>query len=159
MKREWILTKAVKRYDKDLFVKRAENGMMFLIRNKTKLDHFEFNGVKVYYSKVEPQEILALTDTWTSRGQAVDWGIEPLMQKITEIDGHRSHEILDRINKAVLGSMEAKDKARDSEMEAKAYESRYELKKIFQDYNVSSMDQTDVRTKLEKKGKLKNVYT
>lgn len=153
MNRAYVLTKHVKNYDPDLFVKRSENGMFILLRKKTRLDQFEFQGVKYLYTKHEPQEILALTDNWTTKGKPVDVGIDKLLARIQQLDGWSRENFIDERIKGYEELHDQEKKARENEWEAKAYEARDHIKKIAEDYNLSSLDKTDFRKQLEKKGK------
>jgi hypothetical protein len=151
MRREWELTKIVKAYDPMLYVKRAENGMMFVIRNAVKYEAFEYNGDTIYYPVKDPQTVLPLTDTWSIKGNPVDCGIERLMDRLKRIDAQRSDSVLEEFYASHEQHERAVDKERELEIEAATYEIHGHFKKLFKDFNVSSMDKTDVRKKLEQK--------
>lgn len=151
MRREYRLTQIVKSYDPALFVKRGDDQTLYLIRRTKRWETIEFNGRLVMYSRPDHQMIFALTDDWTQGGRSVDWGIEPLMARVREIDSHRSSEIIDRLNEAQELREQAKETDLTNKSESFARDLRTAVKLDFKDYNVSSLDRTDIRKKLEKK--------
>jgi hypothetical protein len=154
MRREIILTRHLKQYDKDLFAKTAENGLTFIIRNKQRAKSFEFNGKVFTYFVNDPQMIMPLTNDLTDKGRPADWGIEAILAILKSMDGHRSDTVLKRIEKSLEKQCDDRSKSVNTAFEEHHDEFSHSFKKLFSDFNVSSMDQTDVRKKLEQKGKL-----
>ncbi len=157
MRREHRLTQVVKEYDPKLFVKSDETGKMHLIRKTTRMERISFNGQSVLCSRPDYQSIFSLTDNWLSSGTAVDWGIEPIMARIREIDSHRSGEILDRINAAADEVAVEKKREVDRKSDRIAREMLDPIRKDFADYNMSSRIKTKdieqtLKTKIEKEG-------
>jgi len=157
MTTEQRLTKAVKRYDKDLVIKRATDGKLYLMRNTTRWDSYTIDGQLFHCSRPELVSIFALTHDWSPRGQHVDMGIERLMTRIKEIDAHRSEEILERVNADYHQAMADKEKGQDLKTEAFAHELRGAVKHDFKDFCMSSSKSIDPRAKIENKLKRKGL--
>ena len=153
MRREYRLTEVVKKYDPKLFVKRGDDQKLHLIRDRIRWNTFYYNDVCYRYSQSDPFQIMSLTDDWSANGQAVDWGIEPLMARIREIDSQRSSEIIDRINLA--HELREESKARDFDRMTEDFTK--ELKTAadidFKDFNASQYDYKELVKKVEKERK------
>jgi hypothetical protein len=87
---------------------------------------------------------MALTHNFQSNGDAVDWGIEPILHRIKSIDlwnrdlVNEQEKQYDEKKKAI--ERESKNKAEDE-----ARELRSAFKKTFNDYNVSTLNKIDKR--------------
>lgn len=156
MRREYRLTEIVKQYDPALFVKADETGKMHLIRKQTRFEPVEIDGMTVLFSRPDYQQVFSLTENWLPKGRAVDVGIEPLMARLREIDGHRSEEILDRVNHAYEQSAETRKRDLKNLTTDFAYEFRDAVKHDFADYNLASHKTKDTeelfKYKIEKEG-------
>lgn len=150
------LTEVVRTYDPRLFVQPGTDGKSYLIRKNWRYETYEFNGGVLRCVRDDPQTVFALTEDWSPKGKAVDWGIEPLIARIREIDGHRSNEINERIEAAYHLREEAKAKDFGNKTEAFAYELRTAVKNDFKDINTSICDRRDPRYARDKKMKERN---
>jgi len=157
MTNEKRLTRHAKRYDKDLIVKRLDDGKLYCMRNTIKWDSYLIDGQVFHCSQVLAVPVFAITSDWTSRGFPIDCGVERLMCRLKEIDTHRSEEIINRINNDYHEAMESKEKLEDHNREAFCKEVQTAVKLDFKDFSVSSMKTVDPRVKLEKKLKLKGL--
>jgi hypothetical protein len=83
------LNKEVRKYSKDLFVERDGFGVIHLYRKAPKFSFFEYEGSSYANTYTEKQYILSFTKDWKASNQPVDWGIEPFMRRISEIDSWR----------------------------------------------------------------------
>lgn len=148
MWREQRLTQVVKQYDPSLLVKQDETGTMHLIRKASS------SGL---CSRPDYMSIFSLTDNWLPSGRAVDWGIEPLMARIREIDSHRSMEIVDRINTAADEAAIERKREFASKADQFSREMLDPVRKDFAEFNMSSRIQTKdieetLKHKIEKEG-------
>lgn len=121
--RELVLNRNLKTHDPKLFAKRM-NGKMYVFRHSAKAEVFEFEGKKITAFRDTPHLVLALTDTWTDLGTPVDWGIEPLMSRIKEIDLWRDDSMLESMNRKRERKEELKRRSMKHEFEAIASEWR-----------------------------------
>ena len=155
--REQRLTKIVKQYDKDLVIKRGDDGKLWLMRKTIRWHSYLLNGQVIHCSSIDLVAIFPLTADFSPKGTPVDMGIEYLIARIKEIDAHRSEEILDRINDGYHKAMAAKEKKLDGDIEDLAREAASTVKYDFRDFATSSMKSEDPRKKIENKLKMKGL--
>ena len=118
----------VKEYDTKLFVRELENGMTAIYREAKN-------------PAVEPPHfILPLTEDWSTRTKAVEWGIEPLLARLREIDGHAREDIIRVLEEQYDKKQRQKKKEIRNQAEAFFTDHRSEFKKAFADVNTSNMD-------------------
>ena len=139
MTRVETLTRYVKQLDKDLFCLQ-EGPCVLLCRKATVWDDFHIDGIRVLYSRTVPQVIFALTDTFNQKGNPIDLGIEPLLHRIKQIDGHGDFSATKNIVPDLEKHSVLKEKDLSSKFEEMAYETRPMFKKAFADVNTSNMD-------------------
>lgn len=82
-----LLNKRVREYDRDLFLRRDGGGTIHLYRKKPIVFWYKWEGERLGAVVVKEQYIMSLTDNWYHEGTPVDWGTEPLLRRIREIDG------------------------------------------------------------------------
>ena len=102
---EQSYTKALKQYDKDLFARRNQDGVMCVFRKNKRFEPVVVNDSFRLLNLVEGiQYIFSLTENWTLSTKPRQWGIEFVLNRIKEIDclsNERMMEELDRKNEAV----------------------------------------------------------
>lgn len=135
-----LLTRHLRGYDRKLYAVRVSNGCIHVYRESTGFYPFEYDGISFLASYSSPNFILALTDDWTIRGRPVEWGVEPLMRRIQEIDCWRDDRIGEKLLQSYSKSEETKQKDLRNKNEAFFADQRSEFKKAFKDINVSHMD-------------------
>lgn len=144
-----ILTRHIKKIDSKLYCEREHNGMICVYRESHRLENFEYAGQKYQYLKSVPNIIMALTDNWSVRGKPVEWGIEPLMHRLQEIDswnrGITADDLIDDYEKM----QESKDRARMNNHEAWLKDKRSVFKKAFNEINTSNIEKVDRRRERE----------
>lgn len=98
-------TRALKRYDGDLFAGRNREGLPCVFRRvKRFVPVCEDDGFRLLNLVEGAQFVFALTDNWSSLGNPRDWGIDYVLQKVKECDAlanERFFEELDAKNEAV----------------------------------------------------------
>lgn len=135
-----ILTHHIKKIDPLLYCEREVNGMICVYRDSKRVEYFEFDGQKYLHLKSVPNIILALTDTWSVRGNPVDWGIEPLIHRLQEIDCWNKGRTADDLIEDYEKMQESKDRARMNGHEAFLRDNRSVFKKAFNDINTSNLN-------------------
>ena len=135
------ITKHLKGLDSKLYaVKDERSNVIHVYREGTRLEHFEHNGVKYVYPRTSPHFILALTDTWTANGRPVEWGIEPLMQRMADIDSWNRGRTVDELIARYEKRDAEKDRDRVNMHEAWLRDNRSVFKKAFNEINTSSLN-------------------
>jgi len=137
--RERRLTQELRAYDSKLYAKRESNGSIHVYREGVRFFPFEYHGNNFLASFPSPHFVLALTHNWSLKGRPVDWGIEPLMNRIREIDGWRDDRVADKLIDSYEKVAEQKEKDLRNKNEAFFYDQRSEFKKAFSDINTSNM--------------------
>lgn len=140
-----LLTKHLKGWDRDLFASRMEDGSIHISRYHTYWVPFEFDEKKFLYAKQCPVFVIALTDNWLVTGKPVDWGIEPLMRKIMEMDQWRDDSMYDNLVKDRERKEENRKREFRNNVKALAYDLRTEFAKATNDINTSLLAKTDKR--------------
>jgi hypothetical protein len=139
------LNNEVKSYWRDLYAIRTSSGMLQIYKRGVRWETFTFEGRTLHYSRPNPQFILALTDTWTLTGKPVDWGIEPTMSRIREMDSWRDDRIYEDLVKERERAKANKDRAYRNEIRARAYDLRKDFARATNDINTSALEKVDHR--------------
>lgn len=145
--RERYLTRVVKSYSPDLFVKQTMGGILNLMRRASRMDTFEWNGVVYAYSKPVDQFIMSFTEDWQEGSKPVDWGVEPLLERIQEIDSWRDDTGYQRFCERRERNERIKKQTLRNELRARAADMRVDFAKATNDLNLSSVDMLDPRRK------------
>lgn len=150
--REQRLTQVVKQYDPQLFVIRGSDTKMYLHRWCTRWDRYDIDGCSVSVSRKEPLMVMALTDDWTAHGNAVDVGVELLLDRIKSIDSHRDDGFIDEAIMSHAHKKEYHEEKFSKDIQDFArYELRGAIKKDFAYANTSGLDTSSVEKKHERK--------
>lgn len=113
-------TKALKRYDRDLFAGRTREGTPCVFRRvKRFVPVIESDDFRLMTLKESKDFVFALTDTWLATGQPRDWGIDHVLNRISEIDTQRHEDFIRKMDEA--NEKVDKSRARHLDNEAEAY--------------------------------------
>jgi hypothetical protein len=139
------LTEELKKHDPNLYALKTNSGMRQVWRKAEKWDA-AYSGTEEEAPSSSPtQFILALTEDWTLKGKAVEWGIEPVMHKILEMDSWRDDSILFNLRRERERQKELRDRERKNEMKARAYDMRRDFAKATNEINTSTLEKVDHR--------------
>lgn len=98
-------TRALKRYDSDLYAGRTKDGALCVFRKyKTFELVCEDDGFKLFNLVTRPQYVFALTENWALSGKPCQWGIDHVLGRVREMDikaNERFFDELDAKNEAV----------------------------------------------------------
>lgn len=130
------LNKHVRNYDQDLFLKRDSFGVIHLYRKKREMKFFEHDDQKYGYSCDNEQYIMSLTRDWKASNRGVDWGIEPLMRRISEIDSWRDDTGYDQFCKHRELHETYKKQSLKNELRARASDIRSDFARATNDVTV-----------------------
>lgn len=137
MDRASVLTKHLRSHDNKLFAKKHD-GVIHVFRRANRYASVAWESGTLVYSYEDRDHVTSLTDTWGIGGNPVDWGIEPVLQRIKEIDGHNRsvlEEMLEQSDKA----REQKERDNKNRNEAFLRDFRKPFQKAFNDFNVAQM--------------------
>lgn len=142
------LNRHIKNYDGDLYVARTEQGMVQVMRKSYRWDEFDFDGKTVKYLRPQPQPILPLTEDWKYSGRPVEWGIEPIMQRLKDMDAWRDDSYFDAMKKRREDKELDEQRIKRNNIRAWAADMRRDFAKSTNDINTSTLDKNvDLRRK------------
>ncbi len=142
---------AIKEHDSKLFLNRNYLGEIQIMRKSFKMVPHEIDGRIVYVQTPSPHYIMSLTEDWTGRTRPVDWGVEPIMRRLKEIDDWGSDSSFERMLRDNERIEERKKKSFASLTEDVALEWRKDFKKHTEDILTHSVDKKDPRSKGDRK--------
>lgn len=144
--------KLVRRFDRDLTVRRSLHGVLQVCQKKRRWDAFEFEGQTILYAYDDLSPVFGLTKNWSSFGEGVSWGYEPVLAKLNEISLERRDQLRRELEKERERLEETRHRDRMNMFEGIADETRLVYKEAFKDINTSGMDKKkDPRRKFERK--------
>src|ERR1043165_535350 len=92
-------TRALKRYDRDLFAGRTKDGALCVFR---KVKAFELvcddTNFKLYNLTERKEFVLALTDNWQRSGIPRAWGIDFVLGRVKQMDIVANERFFDEID-------------------------------------------------------------
>jgi hypothetical protein len=128
------INRALKGHDKRLFAVRASTGVVHVLRQADKWEAADALDERLAESRLKPQYIMALTDNWTQTGNPVDWGIEPIMERIRSMDSwSRSEGILDGMIQKRQRQREDQKRALNNNLRARAADMRKDFARATND--------------------------
>lgn len=142
--REWVLTKHLKGHDRKLFCKRMRSGAYGVFRESVRWETFAYESGVLSYLRPADHFIFALTHDWRSDGKPVDWGIEPVLEKIKASDSHQ-RDIAAEAIESYERLKEKKAKQVSSNAEAFFSDYRREFARSTNHLNTSTMEKVDRR--------------
>lgn len=134
------INQALRKYDRDLYALREPVGVINVFRQGRRIDDSMIPDCLEYLEilRPNPQYLFSLTNNWNLNGTPVEWGLEPIMYKIREMDSW-SHEIsLDDMRRKREWADREAERIRVNEFKAVASELRRPFAKITNDYLVRS---------------------
>jgi hypothetical protein len=81
-------------------------------------------------------------------GKPVEWGIEPLLGRLREIDNH-NHDVLSRIWEENETKEQLRKRSQVSDIKAMAYDVRRDFARAVNDVNTSTLEKVEYRRKKE----------
>lgn len=138
------ISEVIKSHDYKLFCKGNREGKLCVFREGTRTETYDVEGKTVHFVRSAPHFIFALTHNWLHDGESVDWGIEPILKRLRDMDlWHKDvlTEITDHNEKVTKSNVRAKE----NEIEAFLYEWRDHFKKHTNDINVAGMKENKKR--------------
>ncbi len=132
------LTHELQTHDRKLFAKRVSNGMIQIHRYGERLSDCDFDP-EFGPSGPASHFICALTENWTLQGKPVDWGIDPVMARIRDMDLWGSATSLDQIRAQRERNKESKAQTKRNELRAIAADMRKDFARATNDINTASL--------------------
>ncbi len=143
-------TKALKRYDSDLFAERTRDGAACVFRKiKRFVPVCEGEGFRLLNLQEDKQFVFALTDTWTLSGTPRDWGIDDVVGRIQQLDSWAHKDLLERLDAENEKVDESNKRSMKNEMEAFWSHEHSRFKKATGDVLTHSLSKVETRKRLK----------
>lgn len=149
--RERRIEETIQYHDRELFLNKNYLGELQVMRRAFTMIPHDFDGHTVYVKTPTPHYIMSLTEDWTGKTRPVDWGLDPIVRRLKEIDDWGSESAFDRMLKDNDRRDAIKKNAFNSLTEDVAREWRKEFKKHTDDILTHSVNKIDSRRKGDKK--------
>ncbi len=138
------LNQKLRQYDRNLIAKESDNGMIQVWRLADKWSSADLCSDD-FGSSRPMQFIFALTDNWTVTGKPVDLGIEPVMDRVREMDLWSKVSFLDEMRKNRDRVKAIKEQTKRNEIQAMAYDMRKDFAKATNEINTSTLEKVESR--------------
>lgn len=136
---ENAVNKLLKRYDPDLFLSR-DQGVWRIMRKSYTLETYDLGGFVLRNLAYKPVLICPLTHNWRITGKPVEWGLEPLWEKLQKMDFWTNKRALEELELEEERQEEAKKRSFRNKIEDFWYETHDKFKKSTNDVLTHSMD-------------------
>lgn len=138
------ITEVVKQHDRALFAYRSGSKIL-IMRQGDRLEASDYNQSEPELSKLNPQFVFALTDSWKIEGSPVEWGLEPIMDQLKARDGWNRTGMFEEMVKKREREQDAKDRAQRNQFRDLAGELRGDFARATNDINTSTLEKVDRR--------------
>lgn len=143
-------TRALKRYDRDLFAGHNMDGVMCVFRKFKRFEPVcEWRGGQLFNLKEAKQFVFSLTDNWNLSGQPRQWGIDFVLNRIKEIDALANERFFDELDAHNEKIDESKKRGMKNEMEAFWSHERRRFAKATDDILTHSLSKDEKRKRLK----------
>lgn len=149
--REIRIEQTIKMHDPLLFLNKNYKGELQVMRESFKMVPHDIDGKTVLVKMPNHHYIMSLTEDWTGKTRPVDWGLEPIIKRIKEIDDWGSESSFERLLKENAKRDEIKSKRFASLTEDAVKEWRKDFKKHTSDILTHSVEKKDPRQKGDRK--------
>ncbi len=143
-------TRALKRYDPDLYAGRNIDGVPCVFR-KSKRYHMicDWDGGALLELKADKQFIFAITDNWVLSGRQIDWGIDDVIGHVQSIDAVANERLFDEMDEHNERIEKSKSRALKNEMEAFWSHERRRFAKATDDILTHSLSKDEPKKRLK----------
>lgn len=145
-------TRALKRYDLDLFAGLTMDGLPCVFRKAKRFEYVcEFEGTPLFNLVTGKQYIFAITDNWSTSGQTRWWGIDDVLNKIRQSDALANKLLFEEMDAANERVDESKKRHIRGEIEGFWSHERRRFAKATDDILTHSLSKDEPRKRLKEK--------
>lgn len=150
--RETRIEQVLKQHDPKLFLNRNGFGELQVMRESFRMNSYDVDGVSLICVERQPYYIMSLTKDWTSKTDPVEWGLDPIIRRLQEIDGWNPLSLANTMEARNLKVDEAKERHMTNETEAFVKDWRSSFAKATKDISTNTLDKKlDSRRKGDRK--------
>jgi len=131
------LTRLLKSHDSNLYAQETRLGRIDIYRKSS-------------LGCNPPHFLFALTENWTVDARSVDWGIEPVLHRIKELDLWNNESLVDDLIKGYEKTEKAKEREFSNMTESFLHDYRKPFARATDGVNTSLLQKTDRRREHEK---------
>lgn len=113
--------------------------MIRILRKGDRLEASDFNQSEPEIADLNPQLILSLTHDWKPSGQPVEWGIEPVLERLRSMDSWTDPSMFTRMVSKRERMESDKARSKSNEIRARASDMRQEFARATNDFNTAGM--------------------
>jgi len=154
-------TRALKRYDKDLFCVRNIDGVMCVFRKHKRFEPVCVDdNFRILNLITDKQYVCALTENWTLSTKPRQWGIDHVLTKIRQMDLQINENLLDDLDAKNEKVDESERRSFRNETEAFLADNRRQFAKAFdEDFGlIHSLSKDEPRKRLKDRSKNNGNY-
>ena len=145
MSREQTITRAIRKYDRDLYAKKTQ-GRVDIMRRTVRYESYDIgSGTRLLVAKNDGAYIFSLTDNWSINGNAVEWGIEPILARLKAIDCWNRGDFFAELESDYEKHEKSEKRHFKNNVESYLSDFHSSFRSTFKDYNVASMNKIDKR--------------
>jgi hypothetical protein len=145
-------TKALKRYDPDLYAGHSRDGLPCVFRRTKRYEPVcEFDGVMLLSLIADKELVLALTDNWQGSGKPREWGIDHVLRRVRETDVLANERFFDQLDESNEKIDQAKKRSFRNEMEGFWSYERRRFAKATDDILTHSLSHDEPKKRLKEK--------
>lgn len=143
-------TRALKRYDRDLYAGRTKDGLLCVFRRSKCFEPvYEWESGSISTLKENIQFVFAITENWTAGGKPRDWGIDDVLGRVRSIDALANEKLFDEMDAANERIDQIKRKDLRNEMEGFWSYERRRFAKATDDILTHSLSHDEPRKRLK----------
>lgn len=145
MGREQTITRAIRKYDRDLYAK-AVHGRIDIMRRSARYESYDIDSsARLLFVRPVEQLIFSLTDNWSINGSPVEWGILPILARLKAIDCWNRGDFFEELESAYENREKSNKRELKNNTEGFLSEFHSVFRNTFKDYNVSNLNKIDRR--------------
>ena len=139
------ITKFIKRHDRELYCEKHREGKLCVYRNSKRWEFYDIgDGNTLSVARSTPFFILALTDDWRFNSPPREWGLEPIFNRLKEMDLW-NRDIVSDIEENHRKEDLSSERDMKNKIEGQLYEMHSTVKKSLSDINTSTLSKTKKR--------------
>lgn len=143
-------TKALKRYDKDLFADVSKDGIPCVFRKVKRFVPVCVSEDFKFLTLIDDKQyIFAITDNWAATGTPRFWGIDDVVWKVQSIDSWENQRLFEELDEQNDKADERKRRHMRNEMEAFWADNRREFVKATDDILIHSLSKDEPKKRLK----------
>ncbi len=142
-------TKALRRYDRDLFAERTRDGAACVFRKvKRFVPVCVSEGFRLMNLIEDKQFVFALTDNFTLSGKPIDWGIDDVLGRVQKLDAWANNDLFEKMDAENERVDQTRRKDLKNEMEAFWSHERDRFKSATSDILTHSLSKDEPKKRL-----------